>query len=83
LRDPRHQQKLAEGILMGIKAYFRNNPPPGTLMAQRQHVIKRGDTLSEIAQKYEVSMKDLQVANDLTDNTLQVGKVLRIPSEGS
>lgn len=83
LRDPRHQEKLAEGILRGIKAYFRSNPPPGTLMAQRQHVIKRGDTLSEIAQKYEVSMKELRVANGLSDNTLQVGKVLRIPSEGS
>jgi N-acetylmuramoyl-L-alanine amidase len=83
LRDPRHQERLAQGVLRGIKAYFRNNPPPGTLMAQRQHVIKRGDTLSEIAQKYEVSMKDLKVANGLTDNSLQVGKVLRIPSEGS
>jgi len=83
LRDPRHQERLAEGILRGIKAYFRSNPPPGTLMAQRQHVIKRGDTLSEIAQRYEVSMKELRVANGLTDNTLQVGKVLRIPSEGS
>lgn len=83
LRDGKHQQKLAAAILKGIKAYFRNNPPPGTLMAQRQHVIKRGDTLSEIAQRYDVSLKQLRVANGLKGNSLRIGDVLKIPSRGS
>lgn len=83
LRDPRHQQRLAQAIMSGVRAYFRNNPPPGTLVAAREHVIKRGDTLSELAQRYEVSMSSLRVANGLSDDTLKVGSVLRIPSEDS
>lgn len=83
LRDSRHQQRLAQAIMSGVRAYFRNNPPPGTLIAAREHVIKRGDTLSELAQRYEVSLKSLRVANGLSDDTLRVGSVLRIPSEDS
>lgn len=83
LRNGKHQQKLAAAILQGIKAYFRNNPPPGTLMAQRQHVIRRGDTLSEIAQQYDVSMIQLRDANRIKGNSLRVGDVLKIPSKGS
>ena len=33
LRDPRHQSRLADAILSGIRNYFRENPPPGTRMA--------------------------------------------------
>lgn len=83
LRDSRHQQRLAQAIMSGVRAYFRNNPPPGTLVAAREHVIKRGDTLSELAQRYEVSMRSLRVANGLSDDTLEIGTVLRIPSEDS
>jgi N-acetylmuramoyl-L-alanine amidase len=34
LRDPRHQQRLADAIFKGVKAYFYSKPPPGTLIAQ-------------------------------------------------
>lgn len=83
LRDPRHQQQLAQAILGGIRVYFRNNPPPGTVIAAREHIIKRGDTLSELAKRYDVSLEKLRVANGLTDDTLHVGSVLRIPGEDS
>lgn len=33
LRDPRHQRKLANAILAGIRGYFRANPPPGSRVA--------------------------------------------------
>lgn len=33
LRDPYYQRKMAMAIAAGIKSYFWNNPPPGTLMA--------------------------------------------------
>jgi len=33
LRDPRHQRRIAEAILTGVRAYFRDNPPPGTQLA--------------------------------------------------
>jgi N-acetylmuramoyl-L-alanine amidase len=34
LRDPRHQRRIAEAILSGVRRYFRENPPPGTRVAQ-------------------------------------------------
>ncbi|WJW74824.1 N-acetylmuramoyl-L-alanine amidase [Thiohalobacter sp. IOR34] len=87
LRDGRHQQRLAEAMLRGIRAYFRNNPPPGTLLAMRsqprQHVIRSGDTLSEIARRYDVSLRELKVANRLTGDRLRIGDVLQIPQRGS
>ena len=33
LLDNRHQQRLAEAIHQGVRAYFYANPPPGTLVA--------------------------------------------------
>ena len=34
LIDSRHQQRLAEAIHQGVRAYFYQNPPPGTLVAE-------------------------------------------------
>lgn len=34
LVDPKHQHKLAEAILAGVRKYFYDNPPPGTRVAQ-------------------------------------------------
>ncbi len=36
LKDPRHQQRLAEAIHNGVRSYFYENPPPGTHFAQRR-----------------------------------------------
>lgn len=83
LRDKHHQRKLASAMLEGIRSYFDDNAPPGTLlaMADRKHVIRRGDTLSGIAQTYQVSTDRLRVVNQLAANAvLKIGQTLRIPS---
>ncbi|WP_127477560.1 N-acetylmuramoyl-L-alanine amidase [Sulfurivermis fontis] len=86
LRDPNHQYALASSIMDGVRAYFRQNPPPGTLLAVRQdsrgqqHVIGRGDTLSGIARQYQVSLEQLRSSNDIKGDQLRVGDVLRIPA---
>jgi N-acetylmuramoyl-L-alanine amidase len=85
LKSTRHQQKVADAIMKGVRGYFTANPPPGTLMAKtspRRHVIRRGDTLSHIAQRYGVSMRSLRTTNQLANDRLLVGKVLAIPSRG-
>jgi N-acetylmuramoyl-L-alanine amidase len=82
LRDPGHQQRLAEAIMLGIRDYFRTTPPPGTYLANAQpkkHVISRGDTLGGIAQQYQVSLASLRSANGLKGDRIRVGQVLRIP----
>jgi len=86
LRSSKHQQRVAGAIMKGVRSYFVANPPVGTRLAQadsRKHVIKRGDTLSNIAKHYGVSMTTLRVRNQLRDDRLLVGKVLKIPSQGS
>lgn len=85
LRDATHQRRLASAMLDGIRSYFHANPPPGTWVAQqtpppaRQHVIRRGDTLSAIARRYAISLKELKTANGLHGDRVRVGEVLKIP----
>jgi membrane-bound lytic murein transglycosylase D len=58
-----------------------NEPAPGTTVAR--HQVRRGDTLSGIAQRYGVTVAALQEANGLPGTTVQSGRTLRIPAERS
>jgi N-acetylmuramoyl-L-alanine amidase len=83
LRTPAHQQKLAEALRNGVVRYFRGHAPPGTWLAQardNRYVIRNGDTLSHIADRFRVSINDLRSVNGLRNDRLQVGQVLMIPS---
>ena len=79
LRSSAHQQKMAKAIMRGIRTYFSKNPVPGTRMAASRYTVKRGDTLSGIAQQFSVSTNDLRSANAINGSMLAVGKTLRIP----
>jgi len=87
LQSVQFQQRLARAMHSGIRSYFYANPPPGTRIAQlsraqrlaRQHVIKNGDTLSEIASYYGVSVASIRATNSISDSEVRVGQVLRIP----
>ena len=83
LKDARYQTKLAKALLSGLKGYFRDYAPEGTLLASvatRKHIIARGDTLSGIAQRYRVSMNTLRDSNRLKGDMIRVGQVLNIPT---
>jgi len=88
LGDTGHQRKLANAVAAGVTEYFSVTPPPGTLIAARQNAGKalmtykasRGDTLSSIALRNNISVMELMKANGLTRETLQVGQVLVIPT---
>ena len=88
LNDRRHQAKLANAILAGIRNYFHTNPPPDTRIAMDmnrstgEHVrykIARGDTLSEIAERYNVSPAAIRAANRLNSDAIRIGQTLSIP----
>jgi N-acetylmuramoyl-L-alanine amidase len=87
LRSARYQQKLARSIMRGVDVYLAQNPPPGTLLAlhrrNRRHIIVRGDTLSGLAQRYDISVDQLRTANGLDDDILHPGDVLKIPSDSN
>ena len=88
LRSSAHQSRLANAVLAGIRNYFYTNPPPDTQIAmdvrktperQVRHVIARGDTLSEIAARYNVSTAAIRAANMLNNDKIRVGQTLSIP----
>ncbi len=43
------------------------------------HVVKEGETLFSISKEYNVALEDLQRINQLADNSIEVGKVIKIP----
>jgi len=83
LKNAAYQNRLAKALLSGLKGYFRDHAPEGTLLASaatRKHIITRGDTLSGIAQKYRVSMNTLRDSNQLKSDSIRVGQILNIPA---
>jgi N-acetylmuramoyl-L-alanine amidase len=88
LRSTKYQSALALAIRQGIVDYFATNPPEGSYLAQNpvvespqlvRHVIARGETLSEIAERYRVSSASIRRTNSLRTDVLRIGQVLTIP----
>ena len=46
LRDPEHQDELAEAIMDGVKNYFESTPPPGTWFAAQAAAHRKGIELA-------------------------------------
>jgi len=82
LKDGKHQDKLTQAIVDGVKGYFEQRPQEGSQFAQikrSKHVIGRGDTLADLANRYKVSVEAIKAKNDLKSDRLLVGQVLMIP----
>lgn len=86
-----HQQALARSIHSGIRQFFQENPPPGSYVAwlrdsgkltigPREHVVSKGESVSLLAQRYQISPAQLRSANKLRTDVLKIGQVLTIPA---
>jgi len=81
-----YQNKMARAIHAGIKNWFLAHPPSGTLLAWQkqqgghQYVIARGDTLSGIAARFNVSLSALKSFNGISGSRIMVGQKLTIPA---
>jgi N-acetylmuramoyl-L-alanine amidase len=87
-----YQQKMAAAIFSGIKEYFSDHPPSGTLLEAerrrnqdsadhwRSYVIRSGDTLSDIAVQNGVALNELRRINGLSDDQIRIGQTIKIPS---
>ncbi len=91
LRDPAYQRDLASAVFRGVVEYFRSHAPPETLFALEppparptpiKHVIARGETLSEIAERYRISLRTLRQTNRLSGDVIRIGQTLTIPAGG-
>ncbi len=88
LNDAKYQADLARSIHDGIVDYFRAHPPPGSYVAMHpppvrqgplRHVISRGETLSEIAERYRIRLATLKRYNEISGDVIKVGQILTIP----
>lgn len=86
LATPAYRKKVAQAIHAGIRDWFLAHPPAGTLIAwqkqqgHREYIIARGDTLSAIAQRFNVPLSRLRDHNGLNDSRILVGQTLKIPT---
>ncbi|GGW64591.1 N-acetylmuramoyl-L-alanine amidase [Alishewanella tabrizica] len=82
LRSSAHQQKLVQSLFTGLKRHFELSPPADSLFAQRrakEHRVQAGESLSLIAQRYNVSIEELRRHNQLRSDSIRIGQVIRIP----
>ena len=88
LKTKSYQRKMSRAIYNGIVKRFSHSPPPDTYLAwqKRQrdktirYVVARGDTLSGIAKRYQVSVNSIRRENDLASSVIKVGQRIVIPS---
>lgn len=82
LTQREHQNNIANAVHKGVLRYFETNPPANTLLANRStlsHKVERGESLSVIAHRYQVSVSSIKKANNLKSNTVRIGQKLVIP----
>ncbi|WP_235015408.1 N-acetylmuramoyl-L-alanine amidase [Oceanicoccus sp. KOV_DT_Chl] len=83
-----YQRQMARAIFNGITSHFSTSPPHDTYLASKkrdsnlhvEYVISRGDTLSGIALRYQVSVSSIREKNALASNTIKVGQRILIPA---
>ncbi len=91
LANSSHQQAIARSIHSGVRQFFQQNPPPGSYVAwlrdsgklaigPREHVVRSGESLSLLAQRYQISPAQLRSANQLKSDALKIGQILTVPA---
>ena len=88
LASSSYQGQIARAIEKGLVSYFNKQPPRGTWVAEKKaskgpyhlsYTVIRGDTLSGISSRYNITMSALMSENNLRNRELRVGQVLAIP----
>lgn len=69
---------VAEKSLTKPKKTATQQPANKRAVAQASYRVRSGDTLWSIAQRFDISVKRLRQLNQLRDNTIHVGALLRL-----
>lgn len=72
-------EKYAEAVVRAVADY---KGIPYTSVSDDIYVVKKGDTLWDIARKYGMTVNELKSLNNLSTNMLKIGQTLKIkPTE--
>ena len=74
-----HYEELTEAVVKGIAEYVGAKYVP---ISGNYYTVQRGDSLWSIAKKFGVTVNELKDANNLSSNTLSIGQLLKIPTQG-
>lgn len=89
-----HQAKIAQAIYLGLKTYFRTHPYQIITDTKKtslttnnrntvngstiRHLVVKGDSLTTIAAKYQVSIRQIMQLNKLKTTNVMLGQTLII-----
>ena len=95
LSQPGHRKLIGRAIAYGILSHFCTNPPYHTYLDDgtyeckleksiTRYRVRKGDTLSEIAQTYKVTVTSIQQLNNLGSSVnIFEDQILNIPNHAS
>lgn len=73
--------KKANNLISNILSTGQLLKIPSALLPESTYIVKKGDSLYSIANKYNTTIDELKRINNLTSNILSIGQVLKLPSD--
>lgn len=87
LDNPTDRNKLqrellnyTEAVIRGIALYYGIPYTEPEDLTLDTYIVKKGDSLYSIAQKYNTTIGAIKAVNELTGNILQPGQILKLPN---
>lgn len=71
---------LPSDAVDGFKMGLNITPKANWLTSTHEYIVQPGDTLGEIAQRYQISVEMMASANDLTSSRITDSQILKIPT---
>ena len=82
LKTKAGRRMIARSIFLGIHNYFKEMPVSGSLLEDYSNYlnyeIQKGDVLSEIAIRFDVSVDSLNKMNGLANKPIFPGQIIKI-----
>ena len=79
LNEPTFRQSIARAIYKGVLNFFDLKENYNNSISRKSYMVKKGDTLSEIADREEVSINALKKINGLVSDTIKAGQTIVLP----
>ena len=68
-----------EAIVKAIANYNQTNYQENSDFNQNTYIVKKGESLYSIANKYGLSVNDLKRLNNLSSTKLDIGQIIKLP----